>query len=80
MNNNNPFTAKWKMIFSQTFIATKEGYSMQVHTNTKPPSWAIVKDGVMVDICYNHPMTKCELSARVQAERVLNEILNKQKQ
>jgi hypothetical protein len=76
---NNLFAAKWKMIWRHSFIAVKEGYSMQVHTNTIPPTWLIAKDGAIIDVCYNHPMTKCELSARVQVERVLNEILKKNK-
>ncbi len=73
------FAAKWKMINSKNFTAEKEGYAMVVKTNGCFPYWAILKDGVIADECYYHKMTKCELSARVQAERVLNEILKQNK-
>jgi hypothetical protein len=77
--DNNAFTATWNMIYRHSFIGVKEGYSMHVEISTIPPYWVIVKDGIVVDECYNHPITKCELSARVQAERCLNEILKQNK-
>lgn len=77
---NNPFTAKWKMNNPRWFTAEKEGYIMQVNiTVIGAPTWYIYKNGIAVDGCYCHAPTKCELSARVQAERVLNEILKQNK-
>jgi hypothetical protein len=63
------------MTNSQYYTAIKEGYTMAVQTGTVYPLWAIEKDGVIIDHAMNHSPTKCELSAKIQAERVLNEIL-----
>lgn len=60
----------------RSFVAEKEGYAMHVELNGGHPYWVIIKDKTIIDECYHHPPTKCELSARVQAERVLNKILN----
>lgn len=76
--NNNPFTAKWVMKNSKLFTAEKEGYTMVVKLGGWYPVWDIIKDGNVVDASFYHTPTKCELSARVQAERFLNKILNKQ--
>jgi hypothetical protein len=73
---NSPFTAKWTMINTKSFIAEKEGYTMMVRLTGCFPYWSIIKDGVIVDECYYHKMQKCELSTRIQAERCLNKILN----
>jgi hypothetical protein len=78
---DNQFTAKWKMDNPQLFTAEKEGYIMYVHLTVRgAPTWYIYKDGEVVDGCYFYTPTKCELSARVQAERVLNKILKQNKQ
>lgn len=70
------FTAKWKMLTPKSFIAEKEGYMMTVKMGGWYPYWAIIKNGIVVDESFYHTPAKCELSARVQAERFLNKLLN----
>lgn len=67
---------QWQMLDSKNFTCNKEGYEVRVKLITDhAPRWAILKDGVVVDVCFNHSPTDSELSAKVQAERALNKIL-----
>ena len=74
--SNGQFTAKWNMINPGHFTSEKEGYVMDVYTDRAFPAWVIKKDEVVIDHYMRHSLAKCELSARVQAERVLNKLLN----
>lgn len=73
---DNQFIAKWIMKNSKLFTAEKEGYTLVVRLGGWYPVWDIIKEGVVVDASFYHTPTKCELSARIQAERCLNKILN----
>jgi hypothetical protein len=72
----NDLTARWKMNNPKSFSAEKDGYVMKVEIDRIYPVWVIEKNGVIIDHSMNHTPTKSELSARVQAERNLNKILN----
>lgn len=65
---------KWIMNNPKSFTAEKDGYIIQVNV-AKPPRWHILKDNIIIDECYHYSPTKCELSARVQAEKALKIIL-----
>lgn len=74
--DNNTLTIKWKMKNSRWFVGEKGGYAVHVNiTKGAAPTWFILKDGMTIDECYCHPPTKCELSAKIQAEKTLNAIL-----
>src|SRR5688572_3399928 len=67
----------WKMTDDNIFHAEKEGYEIVVRPKAWiAPYWAIIKDGIVIDECYHHSPTKDELTAKVQAERVLDKLLN----
>lgn len=71
---------KWKMVDKfRTFTAESNGYHLSVVLGGVKglPYWDISKDGDIIDACYYHSPTKCELTAKVQAERCLNKILEK---
>lgn len=68
-------SVKWKMIDRNRFTGEKNGYHITINTaHSIAPYWAILKDGVIIDEAYRHSPTKCDLTAKVQAERVLNKI------
>lgn len=62
----------WQMINKHEWIFEKDGYVIQV----KPPKWWVIKDGNVIDIYYRYSPTNGELSARIQAEKCLDKILN----
>lgn len=68
---------KWKMLNSKTFEGEKDGYVISVVLGAAlgSPYWAILKDGVIIDECFYHSPTKCELSARIQAEKCLDKLI-----
>lgn len=63
------------MINSKSFIGEKDGYLITIEVSGFSPYWDITKNGIVIDKCFYHKPTKCELSAKVQSERVLNKIL-----
>lgn len=69
---------KWNMN-GKVFTAENEGYRVTIILGDALgcPYWEIVKDGAIIDTCYQHSPTKCDLTAKVQVERELNKILNK---
>ncbi len=68
---------KWKMNNPKWFTAEQDGYTIQVSLSGFAPTWYILKDGKEVDSCFYYTPTKCELSARVQAERAFNKLTEK---
>lgn len=70
-------TVRWTMINNIMFFGEREGYEITIKSKAAfgSPYWSILKDGILIDECFNHRPTKCELTAKAQSERVLNNIL-----
>lgn len=59
-------------------MAEEQGYKIIVSLGKGYPTWAITdSDNCVVDNCYRYSPTLNELAARVQAEKALSRILNK---
>lgn len=65
---------QWKMIDLKNFVAFYNDYTITIKMRWLP-LWFIAKDGKIIDECYRHAPTKCELSCKVQAEKALKIIL-----
>ncbi len=68
-------SAKWKMINTKQFTGEYHGYEIVLKVTKFAPIWHIYKDGVNVDSCFYHSPTKCELTAKVQCERVIDNLI-----
>jgi hypothetical protein len=68
---------EWELLNNKTLIGKSGEYQINVELGAAfgSPYWSIIKDGVILDECYFHQPTKCELSARVQAEKALKKLI-----
>lgn len=67
---------QWNMK-GKIFTSEKDGYKATIIMGAALgcPYWEITKEGSIIDLCFQHSPTKCELSAKVQVERVISELL-----
>lgn len=66
---------QWKIQSHTHFTASVNGLEIDLRINKKfPPTWEVKKGSLLIVDCFNYPPTKCELSAKVQIERLLPKI------
>jgi len=68
---------KWEMIGFSDFIGKAGDFIITLKKFKSYPYWNIVKNGIEVDVCYFHSPTKDELSAKVQIQKCINKLINK---
>lgn len=68
---------KWKMISHTEFVAEHEGYTVEVSVSSIG-TWRIFKYNVLVEHCMYHSPARGELANKIQAEKVLNQLIQKQ--
>lgn len=69
---------KWEMN-GKIFTGEREGYKATIILGAAfgCPFWEITVSGFVIDSCYQHYPTKCELTAKIKVERVIDNLLNK---
>lgn len=67
---------KWNMN-GKIFTGENNGYKATIILGAALgcPYWEIVKNGSVIDTCYRHSPTTDELSAKVQIERIIDNLL-----